>query len=325
VAEEATEEVVEAPAEEVAEETTEVVVETTTQEVTAPPVSPKKKFNVGTILGSIALVIAVLAVGLWFGGRNSVTTPSDSAGNSNGAVVEDSTGDLNDGDVEANFDIQAFTNGAVNIAKQYTVDESIDANVDILVKNIGEDKLVEFIGKYGELNVQKGLAELVTFAPDVKMNQYISNNALDYNPNAADEYSDMLLKATEAYKAETGKNPDGALMSLDGYDTHKFNREAIKQLIIDSGDTALLTWYEAKTSGYDLMVKQNKDTAKAEEYRETVKAEILNSQGTADLLALQLEQEANGTLIAVDNASMQYTEDYNNFIINNYMYVIANK
>ena len=218
---------------------------------------------------------------------------------------------------------ESFNKGVVNIVKVLTDDESISTKVDILIEKIGKDKLAELIGKYGELSVQKGIAQLLVFAPEVKMNQYITNNELDYNLNAQADYSEKLLNATEAYKAETGKNPDGALMSLEGYDTHKFNREAMKELIIKSGDLALLTWYEVKTSDYDLMIKQNKDTAKALEYKESVETEMLSSQGSVDLLVLQLEKEADGTLTVMDNVTMQYTDSYNNFIVDNYIYVIA--
>ena len=222
------------------------------------------------------------------------------------------------------FDVTQFVTSAVNISGQLTDDENIAANVNIFVENIGEDKLKELVEKHGELNVQKAIAEMLAFVPEIKMQQYVAKNGLDYNPNAVEDYDENLLAADEAYRAATNRNPDGALMSLEGYDTHKANREAIKALIIESGDTALLTWYEAKTDGFDLMKNQIRDTEAAEAYKEEVKLELANSKGTIKLLELQLEKEASGELTVMDNVSMQYTADYNQFILNNYMYVVAN-
>ena len=273
------------------------------------------------IIAALALLAVVIA-SMFVGGNNNaaevppansdsqVETPVDS-GTSEDVLPED----VVSGD---------FKNGVVNIAKTLTDDE-VTANVDILVENIGEDKLAELVEKYGELPVQKAIAEYLAFVPEIKMNQYISNNGLSYNPNAADDYSQYLDEADLAYSEATGKNPNGALMSLEGYDIHKSNRDAMKDLIIKSGDLDLLTWYEAKTEGYDLMLKQEVDTESALAYKETVKTEILTSQGTVDLLEIQLEQETNGTLTVTDNNTMQYTDSYDKFVIDNYIYVVANQ
>jgi len=224
---------------------------------------------------------------------------------------------------EQAFNMTAFKHSVANIAAQLTEDEDVTANTNIFVENIGEDKLVEFIGKHGELNVQKAIAEMLVFVPDIKVQQYVVKNDLDYNPNAAHDY-DLTLQAADAvYRAKTGKNPDGALMSLEGYDTYKSNREAIKALIVEAGDIALLEWYTAKTEGYDLMIQQNKDTDQTENYRDEVKLELVNSAGAIKLLELQLEKETDGTLTVMDNVSMQYTAEYAQFILNNYMYVVA--
>ena len=327
----AAEVVEEAPVEEVPETTEEVVEEVPVEEVpeateeaaeapveeTKKPVKAKKRG--GKILAALAVfswaaLMTVLVASMVIKDRNNVEVPPVGSG----SQVETPGGTVNPGIVLS----EGFQSGIVNIAKSLTDDE-VTANVDILVKNIGEDKLVELVGKYGELSVQKAIAEYLAFVPEVKMQQYIANNGLNYNPNAADDYSQKLDATDEAYREATGKNPNGALMSLEGYDTYKSNREAMKTLIIESGDTALLAWYEAKTDGYDLMIQQNKDTETALAYKETVKTEIITSQGAVKLLEIQLEQEANGTLAVMDNVSMEYTEAYNTFILNNYIYVIA--
>jgi len=230
-----------------------------------------------------------------------------------------------DTDSTVKFDMSAFKTSVVNIANQLTDEEDVSTNVDIFVENIGEEEIKELIEKYGELNVQKAIAEFLAFVPEIKMQQYVTNNGLNYNLNAEDDYNTLLLEADDAYKAYTGKNPDGALMSLEGYDIHKSNREAIKELIADTGDMALLGWYIIKTDGYDLMMKQINDTKVAEEYKEEVKLEIVNSEGSIKLLKLQMEEEANQKLIVMDDISMQYTESYQKFILNNYMYVVAAK
>ncbi len=219
------------------------------------------------------------------------------------------------------FDMDAFVASTVNIANQFTTDEEVATNVDVFAEKIGEDKLEELVEKYGELPVQKAIAEYIVFVPEIKMNQYVNNNGLVYNPNAADDYYKMLDNADKAYTDATGKNPNGALMSLEGYDTYKSNREAMKALIAESGDIALLTWYEVKTTGYDAMVQQNNDTTVALDYKEEVKLELVNNvNGSVKLLELQLEQNVNGT----DADTLKYTDVYAEFIINNYMYVVAN-
>ena len=220
------------------------------------------------------------------------------------------------------FSITEFNNSVVSLSKQYTSDD-VSAATDILSENIGKDKLEELIAKYGEVPTQNAIAEILSFAPEIKKNQYIQSNGLEYNPNAEEDYDSKLCDADEAYRVANGKNPDGALMSLDGYDTHKSNREAMKDLIAKSGDTYLLTWYIAKTDGYDLMMSQVRDTQKAEEYKNQILLELVNSAGTIKLLELQLEQEAEGNLDVVDEATNRYTDAYNSFILSNYMYVVA--
>jgi len=223
------------------------------------------------------------------------------------------------------FDMTEFLNSTSNIAKELTDEEDIAANVAILGEKIGSEKLKELVGKYGELAVQTAIAEYLAFVPEIKMNQYISKNGLSYNPNATDDYYQNLEDADKAYFEATGKNANGALMSLDGYDIHKSNREAMKALIAETGDAALLTWYEAKITGYDEMVKANADTDVAEAYKEEVKLELVtNANGSLKLLELQLEKEAKGELTVMDLVSMQYTADYNTFVLANYMYVVAN-
>lgn len=225
--------------------------------------------------------------------------------------------------VVSQFDMDNFVTSVTKIAKEYTNDENIGVNADICCNNIGEEELKELIETYDELTVQKGIATILAFGAETKMKQYIVNNGLDYNPNAVIDYSNELRKLDDAYRSAKGKNPDGALMSLDGYDAFNGNRDALRELITESGDMDLLTWYNAKMNLHDTMRTQTKDTNAALAYKKTVETEILKSAGFAKLLKLQLEQEAAGTLSVVDNTSMSYTEDYYNFILNNYIYIVA--
>ena len=226
-------------------------------------------------------------------------------------------------ETEEPFEMSEFVNSVANIANEIT-EEDVSANIDILCENIGENKLKELINKYGELSVKKGVAELLVFVPEVKMDHYINKNGLNFNPNAVIDFSQELQKLNDAYTEATGKNPDGALMSLPGYDAFNGNRDALRAMIVESGDTALLTWYNAKMEIYDTMRTQTSDTEKALTYKEAVETEILTSAGTIKLLELQLEKEASGELTAMDNITIQYTEAYYNFILNNYVYVVAN-
>jgi len=94
-------------------------------------------------------------------------------------------------------------------------------------------------------------------------------------------------------------------------------------LIAETGDVYLLAWYTTTTAAADRMYQQLEDTEKAEAYKEEVKLEIVNSAGSVKLLELQIDKEAKGELIAMDNMSMNYTEAYTQFILNNYLYVVA--
>jgi len=258
----------------------------------------------------VALLIAMMA-------KNNEQPPITDPDDNNPPI----SGDVTPGTDEDAFDMDAFVVSTVNIANTLTDDEDIATNVDIFAEKIGANKLEELVEKYGELTVQKAIAEYIAFVPEIKMNQYINNNGLVYNPNAADDYYQMMDEADKAYTDATGKNPNGALMSLEGYDTYKSNREAMKALIAESGDVALLTWYEAKTTGYDAMVQQNNDTEAALAYKEEVKLELVNNvNGSVKLLELQLEQKVSGT----DAGTLKYTDVYAEFVINNYMYVVAN-
>ena len=271
---------------------------------------------IGGIVGIAALVGILIMLILMNFGQDNNQLPDGGSANPDSGVV-DTTPGLD----ELEFDMDAFVVSVENIANTLTTDENISTNVDIFVEKIGEDKLAKLVKEYGELPVQKAIAEYLAFTPAIKMNQYIKNNGLDYNPNAMNDWYDKLDAAEAAYKAETGKNPEGAFMSLEGYDTYKDNREAMKALIIESGDTALLSWYEAKTDGYDVMVQQKRDTEAANAYKEQIKLELVNNvNGSVKLIELQLEQKVNGT-----NAdTLDYAEAYEEFIISNYMYVVAN-
>ena len=297
-------------AEEVTEEKDSVEVEVT---VEPPVVAVNNKRNPATWIIAILLAAIVALLIAMIANSNDqppVTNPDDN---------NPPSGEVTPGEDE--FDMEAFVVSTVNIANTLTTDEDIATNVDIFAEKIGADKLEELVEKYGELTVQKAIAEYLAFVPEIKMYHYINNNGLAYNPNAVDDYYMMLLEADNAYMEATGKNPNGALMSLEGYDIHKSNREAMKALIIESGDTALLTWYEAKTTGSDTMDEQKADTEAALAYKEEVKLELVNNvNGSVKLLELQLEQNVNGT-----NAdTLKYTDVYAEFIINNYMYVVAN-
>lgn len=224
--------------------------------------------------------------------------------------------------INPEFDMDAFVASVTKIAKQYTDNEDIGIYADVSCNKIGKNKLVELINEYDELTVQNGIATILAFVPEAKMRQYILKNGLDYNPNAVVEYSTKLQVLDNAYRDATGKNPDGALMSLPGYDSYNGNRDALRAMIIESGDNDLLTWYNAKMEIYDTMRSQTKDTDAANAYKKTVEAEILNSNGIAKLLECQLKSVKNG-MIVVDNSSMQYTDEYYTFVCNYYILVVA--
>lgn len=289
------------------------------------------------IVGVLALVGILIMLMLMYFSKDNNQLPNAGTVNPNNGVVDttpvgnevpgtdapvdtDVSADT-DAPVEFEFDMVAFVASVENIAKTITTDENVPANVKVFFEKISEDKLVELVGEHGELSVQKAFAEFLVFVPEIKMNQYISNNGLDYNLKAKNDWYNKLDEAEAVYKKATGKNAEGAFMSLEGYDTFKDNREAMKAFIIKSGDTALLTWYEAKTTSFDLMIKQERDTEKAHAYKEEVKLELVNNvDGSVKLIELQLEQKINGT-----NAdTLDYAEAYREFIINNYMYVVAN-
>ena len=97
----------------------------------------------------------------------------------------------------------------------------------------------------------------------------------------------------------------------------------MEAMIIKTGDTALLEWYKAKTGAFDTMMQQNRDNKTAEAYKEDVMLELISSTGTVKLLELQLEQETAGTLTVMDLVSMQYTDAYRDFVLHNYIYVVA--
>jgi len=280
---------------------------------------------IGSIVGIAALVGILIMLILMYIGKDNNQLPDDGTVPPENGVVDTTPGgdkvpDPNNS-VDSEFDMDAFVASVENIAKTLTTDKDISTNVDIFVEKIGEDKLVELINKYGELTVQKAIAEYLAFVPEIKMNQYISNNGLDYNLRAKNDWYNKIDEAEAVYKEATGKNPEGAFMSLEGYDTYKNNREVMKTLIIESGDTALLNWYEVKTDGYDVMVQQERDTEEAHAYKEKVKLELVNNvNGSVKLIELQLEQNINGT----DADTLNYTKVYEEFIINNYMYVVAN-
>lgn len=291
-------------------------------------VSLFKKFV--PVIGIVALVGIFIMLVLMYNANNKIQDPSGSnpgvvdTTDPNGTPNTDVPGtDVPTTPIVSQFDMDTFVTSVTKIAKEYTNDENIGVNADICCNNIGEKELKELIETYDELTVQKGIATILAFGAEAKMKQYIVNNGLDYNPNAVIDYSNELQKLDDAYKSAKGKNPDGALMSLDGYDAFNGNRDALREMITKSGDMDLLTWYNAKMNIYDTMRTQTKDTNAALAYKKTVETEILKSAGFAKLLKLQLEQEAAGTLSVVDNTSMSYTEDYYNFILNNYIYIVA--
>ena len=318
---EATEEVVEeAPVEEVAEATEEVVEEAPAEEV-AEITEGKSKMPmifVGLIVIFLAAIIALL-IALLAKTDNQQPAGGDATVN---PPVSDTTPPASDTtpDTEVVFDMDAFTQAVANIAGELTDDESLVSIATDTVKSIGADKLQELVEKYGELPVQTAIAEEV-FIAEIKKNQYAANNGLAYNPNATTDYYNQLDELNEAYREATGKNATGALMSLEGYDDFKGNRDAIRNIISETGDTALLEWYNAKCISDDVMYQQVQDTKEVDAYEEEVKLQLVtNTNGFLKLLELQLEQGVKGT----DPNTLNYTQVYEEFIINNYFYVIAN-
>ena len=329
---ETTEVVEEVPVEETPVETTEVVEEVPVEEtpaettgvvegriVSTEPIEENNNTRgfvkvlkwLGGIIGVCALVgVLVMLILTHFNGNNGTNDP------------DSGTVDPTPGETVVTVNMDAFIASTVNIAKTLTTDKDVEANINILVEKIGASKIQDLVVKHGEVFVQKVIAEYIAFVPEIKMNQYIKNNSLDYNPNAMNDWYDKLDEATKAYTEATGKNPEGAFMSLEGYDTYKNNREAMKALIIESGDTALLTWYEAKTTGYDVMVQQRRDTEAADGYKEAIEFEIItNVNGSIKLIELQLEKNIDGAYSDIP----EYREEYAEFIINNYyVYVVAN-
>lgn len=284
-----------------------------------------KDFNIlKPILVAFAIVLlaAILICTIVPAFRKEDSSDANQQPSTNQPVDTQPSVDAPDNTVDQKFNMAEFKQSVVKIAAQLT-EEDINANTDIFVENIGEDKLVELIKKHGELNVQKAIAEMLSFVPEVKTMQYVANNELNYNPNASEDYDSKLQELKSAYVAATGKNPDGVLMSLEGYEINKSNRAAMESLILETGDTALLEWYKAKSEAFDTMMNQNRDNQTAEAYKNEVKLELVNSKGTIDLLTLQLEKEVSGQLNVMDNVSMKYTEAYKQFVLNNYIYVIA--
>lgn len=224
--------------------------------------------------------------------------------------------------VSQQFDMDKFVAGATKIAKSYTDDENIGLRVSTCCLNIGEKKLAELIETYDEKTVQKLVAAILSFGSEAKMKQYIAQNDLDYNPNADIDYSEAVQVLNDIYYDQKHINADGALMAMPGYDDWNGNRDALRKMIKESGDEELLTWYNSKMVLLDTMYKQMEDTEKALEYKKTVETEILESDGLTKLLTLLLEEEAKGMLF-VDYDSMSYTEDFYNFIVNNYNNIIV--
>ena len=278
--------------------------------------------RIGVVVG-IALLVAIL-----------ILLISMHNGNKDQGIVGDldnGTTDVAPGTPEGNipvaeFDMDAFKASVKAIAATYT-NEDLSAEIDILVENnLGKEQLVNLIGSLGEMELKQGIAQYVVFAGEAKRDQYISVNGLDYNPDYNLDYSLKKAELDNAYKAAVGSdlNPDGVLMSLPGYDACMGNRNAMRALIEESGDTALLNWYNAKMEIYDLKLKQKEDYNSVVANQETVLNNLLKNEGAVELIKLQVQKVKAGELVVIDNATNQYTEAYYNFILDNYIYVVAN-
>jgi len=265
----------------------------------------------GTLLGIAVLILLVM-------GLRSCQTAEVPEGTETPGVTTEAPGTTEQPSTPSTpaFAIIDFENNVLKTAERF-FDEDVAIDIHNGIYNIGEDKLVELIGKYDEYAVGDAIAQLTVLGPEAEMYREIRKQGWAYNPNAEADYDKLMTEADEAYELRTGVDPDVALIKLNGYDANKSDRTAIKKLITESGDMELLTWYNIKTEGYDLMMKQLRDTSKAEEYKKTVRDELVKSEGFTELLEAQL---ASG--ITVMDTHGQYTEDYAKWFDENYTRVI---
>lgn len=221
------------------------------------------------------------------------------------------------------FDMETFKTGVNGIANGIAGEVVNEAFVNVIVDNIGEEQLKSWIASYGEIQTKQAVANFVAFAAEIEMQRFIANEGLLYNPNSKADYLVALEAADAAYTAVSGKNPNGAVMSLPNYDEYKSSRAAMEKLIADSGDTALLNWYKETNALYDLRKQQERDTEKALQYKASVEQKLVQSKGIADVIDLQMKKVADGTLTVVDLITYKYTDEYSQFVLQNWMYVLA--
>ena len=221
------------------------------------------------------------------------------------------------------FDMETFKTGVNGIASGIAGEVVNEAFVNVIIDNIGEEQLKSWIASYGEVQTKQQVAYFIVSAAEIEMQRYVTLNGLLYNPNSKADYLVALEAADAAYTAVSGKNPNGAVMSLPNYDEYKSSRAAMEKLIADSGDIALLNWYKETNALYDLRKQQERDTEKALQYKASVEQKLVQSKGIADVIDLQMKKVADGTLTVVDLITYKYTDEYSQFVLQNWMYVLA--
>lgn len=279
------------------------------EEETSRPVATAGKATIVTLIVVILVLLLLLLCNNARKTGGDTTTASDNNGGNIVTTVGGNKGDNPIGTTSSSnnnvntpkFDMDAFIASVESAVRNNGAGEIAIADASNCVSKLEADELKELIDKYGELKVQKAFANTFSYAIDIRANQYAESNGLTCNPNAISDWCDLLDKITEEYRKATGKNAEGTVMCLeiDGitYDMVKNSREAIKALIIKSGDKDLLTWYEKKTSSWDEACKAQKDTEAVEAFKESARLELLSATPTnlIKFIEFQLEQNINGT------------------------------
>ncbi len=214
----------------------------------------------------------------------------------------------------ATFELSEFKKGVENLIDYYGGSTANKSDLILLIEKIGEDKLAELCTTYGTTEVQENVAHFLVYGADAQMNVYIADNNLQYNPNYTKDYFDEIDRITAVYKEATGKDASSVLKNLEGYDVVQGNVDATIALI--GSDTQLLTWYTAKCVADEKLYDEIEGTNEAEAYRDnTVKLEIVSSNGTVKLLEEQLKDDS----FELGKASEAYTQ----FMKNNYKFVVV--
>lgn len=287
------------------------------EEETSRPVATAGKAIIVT-LGVVILVLLLLLLcnNARKTGGDTTTSPNNNGGNivttigggNNGENPTVTTSGSGNEATTPKFDIDAFIASIESAVRNNQADELAIADASNYVRKLGEDKLKELIAKYGELKVQKAIADVFSYAIDIRAKQYAESKGLTYSIDPMSDWYDYLDEINEEYLKATGKNAEGALMSLKDYDAYKESREAIKALITKSGDKDLLTWYEKRTSSWDECCKAQKDTEAIEAFKESTRLELLSATPTnfIKFIEFQLEQNINGTGSEYENLIRDY-------------------